>query len=202
VYWRSTDFVLAEPEHEAVRRAVAEGTTTIAPSADAYTAIADKRRFVEWSGAPELAGDAVNGSSFRIAETVRMSTRSLKTWYADRQEWVFKPSSGYAGRGVYVGKRVSRQKLTELPAEDYLVQRYVRHPVLHRGGVPWKYDLRFFADRGQIISAVARVFRGQVVSMRAPGSGFASIRVDGACCLLDALTEAGRSTDIEARGAA
>jgi hypothetical protein len=196
VYWRSTDFVLAALEHEAVRRAVAEGTTTIAPSPDAYSAIADKRRFVEWSREPELARDAVNGVSFRIAETVPMNTRPCDAWYAQRKEWVFKPVCGHASRGVYVGKRISRQKLAALPPDDYLAQRYAPHPAFDRDGTAWKYDMRFFADRGQIISAAARVFRGQVVSMRAPGSGFASIRVDAACCLIGALTDANRSAQI------
>jgi hypothetical protein len=192
VYWRSTDFVLANPEHEAVRRAVAEGTTTIAPSPEAYRAIADKRRFVEWSRQPELARDAVSGLSFRIAETVPMNTRPLADWYMDRKEWVFKPESGYASRGVYVGKSISRQKLAELPRDSYLAQRYAPHPVLDRNGVEWKYDVRFFADRGQIIGAAARVFQGQVVGLRKPGSGFAPIRVDASCCLIGALAEANR----------
>ncbi|MGH8528930.1 MAG: hypothetical protein ACRETN_03670 [Nevskiales bacterium] len=192
VYWRSTDFVLANPEHEAVRRAVAEGTTTIAPSPEAYRAIADKTRFVEWSRQPELARDVVSALSFRIAETVPMNTRSLEDWYADRKDWVFKPASGHASRGVYVGKSISRQKLAELPRDAYLAQRYAPHPVLDRDGAEWKYDVRFFADRGQIIGAAARVFQGQVVGMRKPGSGFAPIRVDAACCLIGALVAANR----------
>jgi len=192
VYWRSTDFVLADPKHAAVRRAVDEGTTTIAPAPEAYRAIADKTRFVEWSRQPELARDVVSGLSFRIAEAVPMGTRSIEDWYADRKDWVFKPASGYASRGVYVGKSISRQKLAELPRDSYLAQRYAPHPVLARDGVEWKYDVRFFADRGQIIGAAARVFQGQVVGLRKPGSGFAPIRVDTACCLIGALAEANR----------
>jgi hypothetical protein len=200
VYWRSTDFILAYPEHEAVRRAVAEGTTAIAPSPEAYTAIADKRRFVEWSLAPELAHDDGNGLSFRIAETLPMDSRPMADWYADRKAWVFKPESGYASRGVYVGKSISRKKLAELPRDSYLAQRYAPHPILDRDGTEWKYDVRFFADRGQIIGAAARVFQGQVVGMRKPGSGFAPIRVGAACCLIGVLAkerEGGRCTNTD-----
>jgi len=193
VYWRSTDFLLADPLHEPVRRAVAEGSTTIAPSPEAYRAIADKRRFIDWSRAPELARDAASGLSFRIAETLPLATRPLADWYAERRDWVFKPVSGHASRGVYVGKSISRQKLAELPVDEYLAQRYAPHPVIDRDGTAWKYDVRFFADRGQIIGAAARVFQGQVVGLRAPGSGFAPIRVDDACCLVGALAQAGRA---------
>jgi hypothetical protein len=113
VYWRSTDFLLADPAHEPVRRAVAEGTTAIAPSPAAYRAIADKQRFVEWSRTPELACDKATGLHFRIAETVPLSSRPLDAWYADRKEWVFKQASGYASRGVYVGNSPScRQRPT------------------------------------------------------------------------------------------
>lgn len=190
VYWRSTDFLLGDPKHEAPRRAVAEGTTAIAPSPEAYNAIADKRRLVEWSRHPDLSCDPDTGLAFRVAETVPMDTRAWEDWYADRKGWVFKPASGHASRGVYVGKSISRAKLSELPRESYLAQRYAAHPVLDRDGAEWKYDIRFFADRGQIIGAAARVFQGQVVGMRTPGSGFAPIRVDASCCLIGALASA------------
>lgn len=191
VYWRSTDFLLGAPEHAAIRRAVEEKTTVLAPSPEAYAAIADKRRFVEWSAQPELARDADTGASFRIAQTLPMPARPVEAWYEERSQWVFKPVSGYASRGVYVGKSVSRRKLAELPEADYLAQRYAPHPVIDRDGRQWKYDIRFFADRGQIIGAAARVFHGQVVGMREPGSGFAPIRVGEACCLVGALAMAG-----------
>jgi hypothetical protein len=56
-------------------------------------------------------------------------------------------------------------------------------------------DARFFDDSGQVIGAAARQFQGQVVGMRATGSGFAPIRVGKACCLVRALGQcaAGRS---------
>lgn len=190
VYWRSTDFLLDDPAHAAVRRAVKEQSTILAPTPEAYEAIADKRRFVEWSRQPELARDDTTGLSFRIAETLPMSARTTEAWYADRKEWVFKPAAGYASRGVYVGKSISRRKLEELPAGAYLAQRYAPHPVLDRDGREWKYDARFFADRGKIIGAAARVFHGQVVGLREPGSGFAPIRVGTSCCLIGALASA------------
>lgn len=190
VYWRSTDFQLSEPAHAPLRQAVAEKTTILAPSPEAYQAIADKRRFVEWSKQPELARDASSGLTFRIAETVPMSERTAAAWYADRNEWVFKPASGYASRGVYVGKSISRKKLDELPSGIYLAQRYAPHPVTDRGDREWKYDVRFFADRGHVIGAAARVFHGQVVGMRTAGSGFAPIRVGAACCLIGAIVAA------------
>jgi hypothetical protein len=190
IYWRSTDFMLEQPRHEAVRRAVGEGTTALAPSPQAYRAIADKRRLVEWSRQPELARDAATGQRFLIAETVPMNSRTVDAWHADRKLWVFKPASGHASRGVYVGKSISWHKLRQLPADSYLAQRYFPHPQLDRDGAAWKYDIRFFGDRGRIIGAVARLFQGQVMGMRTPGSGFAPIRVDTACCLSGALAQA------------
>lgn len=187
VYWRSTDFRIDEPRHAAVRRAVDEGTTVLAPSPQAYAAIADKRRFLDWSAQPELARDAASGQAFSVAETVPMTQRSAGQWHADRAQWVFKPASGHASRGVYVGKSISRHKLAELPFESYLAQRYAPHPVVDRDGHAWKYDIRFYADRGEVIGAAARVFQGQVVGMRGTGAGFAPVRIGDACCLMGAL---------------
>jgi hypothetical protein len=195
VYWRSTDFLLSDPVHAPIRQAVLSGSVVLAPSPEAYQAIADKRRLVNWSKQPELARDAVTGLTFRVAETVPLSERTPADWYAQRKEWVFKPISGHASRGVYVGRSISRVKLTQLPADSYLAQRYAPHPIVDRDGRDWKYDVRFFADRGQVIGAAARVFHGQVVGMRTPGSGFAPIRVDATCCLVGALAQA-RTLDL------
>lgn len=185
IYWRSTDFLVVEPRHAAIRRALDEGTVILAPSPQAYAAIADKRRFLDWSHQPELARDADH--AFRIAETVPMASRTAEQWHADRAQWVFKPASGYGSRGVYVGKSISRHKLADLPVDAYLAQRYAPHPVLDRDGHAWKYDIRFYADRGAVIGAAARVFQGQVVGMRGAGSGFAPVRVGNSCCLVNAL---------------
>lgn len=190
IYWRSTDFLLEQAAHAPVRDAWLTGSITLAPSPQAYRAIADKRRFLDWSAQPELARDRESGLSFRVAETRRFGELSPAAWYADRADWVFKPWSGHASRGVYLGKSISRQKLATLRAETYLAQRYAPHPVIDRDGREWKYDVRFFADRGEVIGAAARVFQGQVVGMRAPGSGFAPIRVETACCLVGALAQA------------
>lgn len=190
VYWRSTDFLLADPAHAPVRQALAADSIALAPSPEAYRAIADKRRFLDWASEPVLAQDAQTGACFRIAQTVPMESRELEDWYAERAGWVFKPVSGHASRGVYVGKSISRARLAELPRRDYLAQAYTPHPVIDRAGRPWKYDVRFFADRGTLIGAAARVFQGQVVGMRTPGSGFAPVQVGTACCLLGALARA------------
>jgi hypothetical protein len=186
IYWRSTDFLLEQPAHAPIRRAVDEGTTLLGPAPAAYAAIADKRRLLDWSAVPMLSRDDGAGLTFRIAGARVLGSRPRAQWWAERNEWVFKPASGYASRGVYVGKSISRQKLEQLP-DDYLAQRYAPHPQVRRAGADWKYDLRFFADRGEVIGAVARVFQGQVVGMRAPGSGFAPVRVGDACCLARVL---------------
>ena len=187
IYWRSTDFLLDDPRHAAIRHAVTEGSTILAPSPPAYSAIADKRRFLEWSREPELARDPATGLSFRIAETLRMTAKPIADWYSQREDWVFKPVSGHGSRGVYLGKSISRKKLAELPAVDYVAQRYAPHPLIDRDGHAWKYDVRFFADRGSVIGAAARVFQGQVVGMRGAGSGFAPMRIGDKCCLVRAL---------------
>ena len=102
VYWCSADFLLSEPAHAPVRRVVLEQSTLLAPAPEAYRAITDKRRLVTWSQQPELARDPATGLSFRLAETLPMSARTLADWYAERTEWVFKPVSGAASQDLYV----------------------------------------------------------------------------------------------------
>lgn len=205
LYWRSTDFVLEDPKHQAVLQAVSERSAIIAPAPDAYRAIADKRRFIDWSNEPVLASDPTSSRSLRIATTVAMSSRSTAEWFGDRKHWVFKPVSGHGSRGVYVGKSISRKRLAELPAEQYLAQEYVPHPVVERDSDEWKYDLRFFADRGEIIGSAARVFQGQVVGMRTSGSGFAPVQIGAMDCFRCAVARlqterAGRKSELACAG--
>ena len=190
IYWRSTDFLLTDPVHDGIRRAVEAGSVLLAPSPAAYRAIADKRRLLDWSGNPFLGSD--DGSTFQVAETRRLSERGIDAWYAERADWVFKPIDGFGSRGVYVGKSISRARLASLPPDQYLAQRYTPHPVVDRDGREWKYDVRLFADRGEVIGAAARVFHGQVVGMKVPGSGFAPLRVGEACCLVGAMGASAR----------
>ena len=77
VYWRSTDFLLTDPTHAPIRRAMQEGTIVIAPTPEAYGAIADKRRLVDWSRQPELSRDETMGVVFRIAETSLLPIPSI-----------------------------------------------------------------------------------------------------------------------------
>ncbi len=95
---------------------------------------------------------------------------------------------------MYVGKSISRKRLASLEPDLYLAQRYAPHPKLLRDNSEWKYDLRFYADRGEIIGAAARVFQGQVVGMRTAGSGFAPVRVGDACCIQGALNQVSRES--------
>lgn len=187
IYWRSTDFMLQSPAHAQIAQAVEAGSVRLAPAPAAYRAIADKRRLIDWSDDPVLARDQETGMELRVARTLPMAAGTSAQWYARRADWVFKPIAGHGSRGVYVGKRISRPRLESLPRESFLSQQYVPHPVIERDGVRWKYDLRFFADRGSIIGVTARIFQGQVVGMHTPGSGFAPVRVTDSCCLLDAL---------------
>ncbi len=134
-----------------------------------------------------------------------MSSRSTAEWFGDRKHWVFKPVSGHGSRGVYVGKSISRKRLAELPAEQYLAQEYVPHPVVERDSDEWKYDLRFFADRGEIIGSAARVFQGQVVGMRTSGSGFAPVQIGAMDCFRCAVARlqterAGRKSELACAG--
>lgn len=194
IYWRSTDFELDTPNNAAIRMALDAGAVRLAPSPSTWRAIADKRLFIGWSKQPVLAEDEARKQTFRVAKTVAMNTLSTEDWYSDRAAWVFKPYSGHAGKGVVLGRKISRARINSLPINNYLAQEFVAHPTLERGGETWKYDLRFFADRDQIIGAAARVFRGQVVNMREPGSGFAPLRVDGRCCLVGAIAASGPQT--------
>lgn len=161
VYNRLTDFYLADPRNEALRRAYVDGAVVLTPHPRAHALHADKRNLVDLDvpGVPECR--AVDADLWR-----------------SRKRWYFKPAGGHGSRGVYRGAKLTRARWGEvLAAGDYVAQREVpppRRTVLVEGQPrELKFDVRAFTYRGEIQMLAARIYEGQTTNMRTPGGGFA-----------------------------
>jgi hypothetical protein len=185
IYNRHCDFYLETPPLGPIRAAYLKGLVCLSPNPHTYGLLADKRRMMLWWQPAVMQGFGLPESEILfLAETVP-ETRLLAELTAEeawrtRKQWVFKPETGYASRGVYVGEKLTRHKLAELVPEETLIQRRIPPSLTFgRDGQAFKTDYRLFAYRDRILCVSARVYQGQVTNLRTENGGFAKVRLIG-----------------------
>lgn len=183
IYNRHCDFYLQTPELEKIRAAYLKGQVCLTPNPRAYGLLADKRRMMLWCQPALMRGFGLSEPELAIlAETVPetqmlASMTSEKAWQT-RKQWVFKPDTGYASRGVYVGEKLTKHKLAELDPENTLLQRRIRPSLtLGKNQQAFKTDYRLFVYRDRTFGVTARIYQGQVTNLRTESGGFAKVRL-------------------------
>lgn len=183
IYNRHCDFYLDTPPLEPVRAAYRKRQVCLSPNPRAYGLLADKRRMMLWCQPAEMQGFGLSEAELSILAETIPETRLLaeltpeEAWRT-RKQWVFKPETGYASRGVYVGEKLTKHKLAELVHEETLIQRRIP-PSLTMGedGQAFKTDYRLFVYRDRLLGLMARIYQGQVTNLRTENGGFAKVRL-------------------------
>jgi hypothetical protein len=163
---RSTDFFWRSEDFSALRMAYQAGGVYVAPNPFSYATRSDKR-LMEWLSLPdwdkelEIAPPERQILSDHVPETHLVRTDNLEGLAARKQEFVFKPLHGYAGRGLIDSAAVGRTRLRRLVThgEGYVAQRRVAKQCLEIDGEPLWTDLRVWAYRGEIFHLSGRASR-------------------------------------------
>lgn len=183
IYNRHTDFYLEDPSLRHVRRACELGQVVLNPHPRSYALIGDKSRMADWwrPGLLEACVKPDEAAWIRAVtpETRRMDTVDAGRLWAGRSRWVFKPAARHGGKGVVIGKGISRRRFESLNAGETIIQRLVPASAVHVGGREMKLDLRLFMHGHSLIALAGRVWSGQVTNFREPGSGWVSLTVEG-----------------------
>lgn len=184
VYNRVTDFALDEPGHAALRQAHLENLAVITPHPRAHALYADKRNLALLTNAEALRDFGIAEPTIEILARGIARTRAVARAQADelwggRKALFFKPVSGYGGKAVYRGDKLTRRVWEEILAGDYVAQSLVppaEQLTLHdQGQQHLKYDLRLFVYDGRVQLLAARLYQGQTTNFRTPGGGFAPV---------------------------
>lgn len=186
VYNRLTSFNLDRPEDLALREALEAGAAWITPGPRAHALLACKRNlalmgddaFLRAAGLDEASCQALREA---VPATVALSPDNVASLWERRDNYYFKPVSGFGSRGVYAGSKLTRKTWEAIVASgDYVAQHEVPPP---RMAVPgygdMRWDLRSFAYEGRSFMRLARLYRGQTTNFRTPGGGFAPVVVRG-----------------------
>jgi hypothetical protein len=183
IYNRHCDFYLNASPLDHIREAYLKRQVCLSPNPRAYGLLADKRRMMLWCRPALMRGFGLADAELSIlAETIpeTLLLRDLTAGEAwrTRKQWVFKPDTGYASRGVYVGEKLTKHKLAELDPENTLVQRRIP-PSMTPGESQqaFKTDYRLFVYRDRILGVAARIYQGQVTNLRTEDGGFARVRL-------------------------
>lgn len=183
IYNRHCDFFLEEEALTSLRSAYLAGRICLSPNPFAYGLLADKRRMILWSDQPALQQLGLSlARSQLLVEMVPlsrlMSDMDADQLWEERRELIFKPVNKFGGRGVLMGKSISRRRFAEMEPDSTLVQQLVPpSQVTSKDGESFKVDLRLFVYRDHLLGVGARLYQGQLTNLRTPGGGFAPVRI-------------------------
>jgi hypothetical protein len=182
IYNRLTDFDLSD--HLAIQNTWASGSVVLTPDPPAHRRVADKRNLVKLSDAALLRGigvseDDIDIVSRLVPNTMLVTPENADTLWADRKGYYFKPVSGYGGKAVYRGEKLTRKTWDFIITQDYVAQALASpsHRIVKAdgGGGLLKFDVRLYMYRDQLLAAAARIYEGQTTNFRTQGGGFAPI---------------------------
>ena len=184
VYNRVTDFAFAEDQHVALRQAWLENLAVITPHPHAHALYADKHNLAlltdpEWLAAIGIEADTIAILRAGIARTTRVDPQHAEALWAERKRLFFKPVSGFGGKAVYRGDKLTRRVWEEILAGDYVAQALVVPPeqavTIDETESALKFDVRNFVYQGEVQLLAARLYQGQTTNFRTPGGGFAPV---------------------------
>ena len=156
----------------------------ITPHPHAHALYADKHNLAlltdpEWLAAIGIEADTIAILRAGIARTTRVDPQHAEALWAERKRLFFKPVSGFGGKAVYRGDKLTRRVWEEILAGDYVAQALVVPPeqavTIDETESALKYDVRNFVYAGEVQLLAARLYQGQTTNFRTPGGGFAPV---------------------------
>lgn len=188
VYNRLTDFALAAPQYAALAEAYAARAVVLTPHPYAYWRYADKRNLVTLSDDAALAQLGAPAAARALLKSTIPATRLVTAdagdyFWQTRDEWFFKPATGYGSKAAYRGDKVTKRVFAEILAKDYVAQAVVppstRRVIASGADAALSFDVRCYVYDGEIQLVAARLYRGQTTNFRTAGGGFAPVMVPG-----------------------
>lgn len=181
IYNRHTDFYLESEPMQHIRKAYMSGLIQLNPHPRSYALLGDKARMADWwhEGVLEscLEADEIKLIRSVVPEIHLMHEYDPEQAWSERANWVFKPAARHGGKGVLLGKSISRKRFEDFDKSETVMQRLVPASVIEIDGAEFKFDVRLFMQGETLIALAGRLWQGQVTNFRAEGSGWVSLEV-------------------------
>jgi hypothetical protein len=183
VYNRLVDFMLQEPDHEALCKAYESGTVVVSPNPHNHALLANKRILTLLSNVEflaEIGADAEDIAALQVVpETLLLTAENAEDLWRDRKSYFFKPLDGHASKAVYRGDKITKRVWEDIQKHAYVAQKFVapnqRITESSSGPKALKMDVRLYVYAGEVILQAARIYQGQTTNFRTPGGGFSPL---------------------------
>lgn len=181
IYNRYTDFYLSESKSKLLRERFNNGEIFLSPQPWEYFQIADKERFMDWTGQIEVPHPK------SLLKTYDLDIEPPEKIWPMRKSLFFKPKSSFGSKGVFKGASVTKKTFDSFfgnhfiaqelspPAEIDLTVDLMKDGQTVREVQTMKYDLRCYTYQEKLQLIIARVYQGQTTNLRTEGGGFAIV---------------------------
>jgi len=181
IYNRHTDFYLLTPEMSHIAQAFMAGHFALNPYPRSYALVGDKNRMVDW-WRPAFFDGVLEASQVEIIKNIVPETHIMAEVEADvawsnRARWVFKPAALHGGKGVLMGKSISRTRFERFDAPNTVMQQLVPPSTIAIDERSFKFDLRLYMCGQDLIAMAGRAWNGQITNFKEEGSGWTAIQV-------------------------
>ncbi|MDX8388649.1 MAG: hypothetical protein R8M46_09005 [Ghiorsea sp.] len=182
IYNRHTDFYLDSEPMQDIRVAFMGKQVALNPYPRSYALIGDKNRMVDW-WRQDILEAIVDGDTLKLIRDVVPETHLLSEYntgdaWSARKSWVFKPAARHGGKGVLLGKAMSRKRFDGLETATTVMQKLVPPSKIDIDGKSFKFDVRFYMHGANLIAMSGRAWNGQITNFREEGSGWTAIEVE------------------------
>lgn len=178
IYNRLTDFYFEKPGSQSLKEIYERGLATVSPNPAVHARYARKSKLAEvWSPAFDSAAE-IDLIRRHIPETLFVTDANRDELWRTRKNWFFKPISGFGGKAVYRGDKLTARVWSEISTGEYIAQKYV--PAQMRqitADLSLKYDIRVYTYGDEILGILARYYQGQTTNFRTEHGGLASVMV-------------------------
>ncbi len=178
IYNRLTDFYFEKPGSQSLKDIYERGLATVSPNPTVHALYARKSKLAEvWSPAFDSAVE-IDLIRRHIPETLFVTDANRDELWRTRKNWFFKPISGFGGKAVYRGDKLTARVWSEIANGEYIAQKYV--PAQTRqitADLSLKYDIRVYTYGDEILGIMARYYQGQTTNFRTEHGGLASVMV-------------------------
>lgn len=181
IYNRHTDFYLESRAMRHIKSAYLTGRIQVNPHPRSYALLGDKSRMSDWWHRGLLEGtisdETISLIRAIVPETHLMNEYDPEAAWQERKSWVFKPSARHGGKGVLLGKSISRKRFDGLNRSETVMQKFVPASQIEINGNSFKFDVRLYTQGERLIAMAGRAWQGQVTNFRSKGSGWVPLDV-------------------------
>lgn len=181
IYNRHTDFYLESKVLSHIRDAFLSNHVVLNPYPRSYALIGDKNRMVDW-WRPGFFDDVLGEGELAsvqsvVPETHLLSEMNIDTAWSSRKHWVFKPAARHGGKGVLMGKSISRTRFDAMDQTETVAQQLVPPSIITINDKSFKFDIRLYMCGQNLVAMAGRAWNGQITNFQEDGSGWTSIQV-------------------------